>query len=440
MTTQKRIHIWPQSLWGQVLASTLIVIALGQILSTMLFTLLVLRPEVRRVSLIMAENIAAVSKVADGASPEERARLIKTLGQSSYIEIWPDSRPPDNDGPRPRLLERVFMRQLVTALGDKTDLTWRTDRRHRLWMHLYIGPDAYWVSIKAMPSLGPTGLVLVSGLISLLLALVLAFGLNGRLFRPLETLKQAAEGFRLATKTPALDESGPREIASLSHSFNLMFQRLQQTETDRALILAGISHDLRTPLAKLRLALDMMPHEDEALRATAHRQVETIDRILGQFMTYARGFDAEAIGQIDTEALLDEALREYADQGVTIRPHSLQRTLAARPEALRRALCNLIENALRYGTAPVEIACEAAGDGIDLIVRDHGPGIPADKLARITEPFVRGDEARGADHSLFGGGTGLGLAMVEKIAALHGGRLKLSNLADGFEARLSVKG
>jgi two-component system, OmpR family, osmolarity sensor histidine kinase EnvZ len=433
MSPPKRFHIWPQSLWGQVLATTVIVVALGQILSTLLFTVLVLRPELKRVSKIMAENIAAVSNIAEGASPAERARLISSLSQSSYIEIWPENRPPDSEGPRPRLLERVFMRQLVTALGDKADLNWRTDRQHKLWMRLHVGPDTYWVSIRSIPSLGPSGLVLVSGVISLLLALIVAFGLNGRLFRPLDRLKGAAEGFRLSTLAPKLDETGPREIASLSHSFNLMFERLQQTETDRALILAGISHDLRTPLAKLRLALDMMPHEDEALRSSAHRQVETIDRILGQFMTYARGFDAEAMQAVNTADLLAEAVRDYGDQGVVIRPQSPGVSITTRPEALRRALYNLIENALRYGKAPIEIAWEASDGRLELVVHDHGPGIPEDRMARITEPFVRGNEARGAE-----GGTGLGLAMVEKIAALHGGTLKLANLPDGFEARLAV--
>jgi two-component system, OmpR family, osmolarity sensor histidine kinase EnvZ len=428
----KPFRLWPQSLWGQVFAGTVTVIALGQILSTLLFALLVLRPELIRVSKIMAENVAAVTTFVENVEPDERARLIKLLGQSSYIEVWPGSEPPDGLGPRPRLLERVFMRQLVVAMGGKSDLYWRTDRDRKLWLRLHAGNEAYWVSVKSIPTLGPTGLVLASGLVSLGLALCLAYGVNLRLMRPLEVLKGATENFRLSAGAVKLSEDGPREIASLSRSFNLMTERLMQTEADRTMILAGISHDLRTPLAKLRLQLDLMPNTDEALKASAHRQVENIDRILSQFMLYARGFDAEPIRGFDPDALILDLIKDYGDQGVVEINGPSVPAFTGRIEAVRRALGNLIENALNYGSKPVEIAVTAANHGLIFVVRDRGPGVSPDRLSRIIEPFVRGDEARGAERQ----GTGLGLAMVEKIARLHEGRLELENIEGGFEARL----
>lgn len=429
----------PDSLWGQTVALTALIVGVAQILSIVLFTLLVLRPELQRVAGIMAENVASMSETLSEVPETDRQRLMGHMAKSSYIEIWTGERPPDDTGPPPRMLERVFMRALVKAMGDKTDLSWRTDHSRKLWIHVWLGGEPYWISVKSPPLLGPTGLLLAGAVSTFGLALLAAALLSNRLLRPLNALRDATERYRLAAPAPALREDGPLEIADLSRSFNDMTARLARAEADRSLILAGISHDVRTPLAKLKLAFEMMTCEDEALTASAQRQIDRIDGILSQFLMYARGFEAEPITKVSLPDLFTPVLAEYA--GVVMVAPVPDGTLHGRPEALRRALINLVENALHYGAAPLELTCQQTSDGWHIRVLDHGHGVPEAQIASLTQPFVRGDNARqpSPDPTFTPNGTGLGLAMAEQIARLHGGELTLRNLSDGFEAVLTIR-
>ncbi|MFT4076555.1 MAG: ATP-binding protein [Asticcacaulis sp.] len=428
------------SLWGQTVALTVLIVGVAQILSILMFTLLVLRPELQRVAGVMAENVASLSDTLADAPAAERARLMSHLAKSSYIQVWAGAKPPDDTGPPPRLLERAFMRQLVKAMGDRTDLYWRTDHSRKLWMHVWLGGQPYWISVKSPPLLGPTGLLLAGALSTVGLALLAAAILSRRLLRPLNALRDATETYRLAAPPARLSEQGPLEIADLSRSFNLMTDRLAKAEDDRRLILAGISHDVRTPLAKLKLAFEMMKGEDESLTGTARRQIDSIDRILSQFLMFARGFDAETVAPLDLRALFVDLVKDYGPAGLVWDGIMPDDRCAGRPEALRRALTNLIENALRYGQPPFELSCRREGSQWLIRVRDHGSGVAEDQLATLTEPFVRGDSARQplVDGAFATSGTGLGLAIAERIAQLHGGRLSLRNLADGFEAAFEI--
>ncbi|CAL4869649.1 Osmolarity sensor protein EnvZ (plasmid) [Asticcacaulis sp. MM231] len=430
----------PDSLWGQTVALTALIVGVAQILSIVLFTLLVLRPELQRVAGIMAENVASMSETLSEVPETDRQRLIGHMAKSSYVEIWTGERPPDDTGPPPRMVERVFMRALVKAMGDKTDLSWRTDHSRKLWIHVWLGGSPYWISVKSPPLLGPTGLLLAGAASTFGLALVAAALLSHRLLRPLNALRDATERYRLAAPAPPLREDGPLEIADLSRSFNNMTARLARADAERSLILAGISHDVRTPLAKLKLAFEMMTCDDEALTASAQRQIDRIEAIMSQFLMYARGFGAEPVIKVSLPELFTPVLADYGQAGVIIAAPVPNGTLHARPEALRRALINLVENALHYGAAPIELTCQQTPNGWQIRVRDHGHGVPETQIASLTQPFMRGDSARQPppNPAFAPNGTGLGLAMAEQIAQLHGGKVSLRNLSDGFEAALTI--
>jgi two-component system osmolarity sensor histidine kinase EnvZ len=431
----------PDSLWGQTVALTAIIVGVAQILSILLFTLLVLRPELQRVAGVMAQNVVSISDTLNDVAPADRARLISHMAKSTYIEIWRGEMPPDDTGPPPRLLERVFMRALVDAMGNKSDITWRTDHSRKLWIHVGLGGEPYWISVKSPPLMGPTGLLLVCALLTFGTALVAAGLLSSRLLRPLNSLRAATETYQLSGPSAPLHEDGPLEIAALSRSFNHMTDRLAKADFDRSLILAGISHDVRTPLAKLKLAFEMMDCNDDELRASAQRQIDSIDRILSQFLMFARGFEAEPISTVHLPTLFNALMAEYGGPGLILIGPIPDAPFHGRPEALRRALMNLIENALRYGATPVELSCHAETGYWAVHVRDHGGGVPENQLPTLTEPFVRGDSARQpvSDAAIPTSGTGLGLAMVDRIAQMHGGSLTLRNLDHGFEAVLSLK-
>jgi len=207
-------------------------------------------------------------------------------------------------------------------------------------------------------------------------------------------------------------------------------------ERERAMVLAGISHDLRTPLTRLRLSLEMTGTRTDAEGAAAVRamvaDVEEIDAILRQFLDFARGTD-ESKSEADLGALLAELAEHYQRLGkpVSVHPHHLPPFRFARL-AVRRAIANLVDNALRHSGGAVDVMSFAAGDTVCIEVRDRGPGVPPGEIERLKRPFTRLESARSG-----ASGSGLGLAIVERIARAHDGRLELAPRdGGGLVARL----
>lgn len=404
---------------------------LAQALTLGIFFAFVVMPQAQRVAEVMAQTFVIVSATAERLTPTERSRLVSQLNQSDYMDVWSGVDPPAALGRRPQLLERLFMQSLVNKLGGQRDLEWRTDASDRLWLHIALGPDRYWVSIKSPGGLQPINALLATTAVTLLLALATAVGAQRRLAQPLAKLADAATALTPGVAS-SLPETGPSEIAAVSKAFNAMTARLAGHEQSRAIMLAGVSHDIRTPLAKLRLVLEMVSDPDGDLVQTARRQVGEIDRTLGQFLAFGRGSEGEPETVFDLDALVDEVVAYHAADGVPIEREGVPiGRIRGRPEALRRAIINLVQNAIHYGSAPIVIWTSRSGPGVTLAVRDHGPGVAPERLSDLDQPFVRGDSARGSP------GTGLGLAIVSNTVLAQGGTLTLSNRDPvGFEARL----
>jgi two-component system, OmpR family, osmolarity sensor histidine kinase EnvZ len=428
----------PSNVSGRAIASTAVAIILAQVFSVLSLAVLVLRPQAERVAGIVAQSIAAVSEAAADATPEERARLIAVLDASEFLDVRPlaaKSETPNKPGRQPSILEFVFMRALVNALKDRSELVWRTDGARRLWLKVQIGPDLYWVTSNAPSAMQPLAALLLSAGAALALALAAAIPLQRRIARPLETLTRAVAAQTATLGPVAIDHNSASEVIALSESFNALSARLQKVEQERTLLLAGLSHDVRTPLAKLRLAVEMLAGRDETLAANAHAQVQEIDRLVGQFLIYGRGADSEPITTFDVDALLSEvaALRQVDGQDFVVLGPTIGQQ-QGRPESLRRALLNMTENAVRHGAAPFQIVTEAAAAGFTISVEDCGLGAPAAELEKLTAPFTRG-----AATTI--GGSGLGLAIAAQAAASQGARLVLENRAGGgFAARLIFGG
>jgi two-component system osmolarity sensor histidine kinase EnvZ len=271
------------------------------------------------------------------------------------------------------------------------------------------------------------------GLLALLLALVAAFFIARRLGLPLQVLSDAAKNIGRGQSGVSVPETGPLEIRNLSLAFNHMSQELSRLDQDRALILAGVSHDLRTPLARLRLAVEMSG--DTSLQGGMAQDIEEIDRILGQFLDFARYANAaspNATGSTPTMLRLSDIAQQMLEHYRKL-GHPLGADLAPTPPqalhelALQRVLSNLIDNALRHadGTAIVlRTRAEtnpASGQGTAILeVIDSGPGIAPALTERLKLPFVRLQDSRTGP-----AGAGLGLAIVERILRQYGGTLAL---------------
>ncbi len=345
------------------------------------------------------------------------------------LEIdWREAPPP---GERPTLpvLERMEARLVARLPGRSLRLSGTPTQ---LWVRAQ-PPARGWIGIPVLGGPEPLRRGLLLSLIAIGVLVLTASALFARsLVRPLRRLADAAPGIVAGEPPPAPPRFASVEILELQRALADAAERTHAAARDRELMLAGISHDMRTPLARLRYALALDEGGDAAIHAGMERDIDELDAIIGQFIDYVRDGRDEPVVPVDLAALLRALAEDEARQG---RPWSLAlpevAMLSGRPLALRRALANLFDNAARHGAAPFEAVLEADDDGWRLRVADRGPGVPEDALAGLGRPFHRVDRARG------GPGSGLGLASVARVAALHGGGLRLRNRdGGGLEAEL----
>jgi two-component system osmolarity sensor histidine kinase EnvZ len=366
------------------------------------------------------------------ADPFRRRELLIELNESEGLRIFPVTASEKLQAlPDDELLAKVSQ-HVRDTLGEQTRFAAERDGEDGFWVSFFIDEDEFWAMLpweRFEPSFGLQWLGWGAALLTI--ALVGAFLIASTSARPLAALERAS--LRLGRGQPhqPLAEKGPRELRGVASAFNRMASDLESIERERAMVLAGISHDLRTPLSRLRLALEMTPGGD---REAMVSDIDEIDAVIGQFLDYARGA-AEDKSENELDEMLDELAEHYRriHRDVTFRPGGVPPFRFARM-AVRRAVANLVDNALRYAGDPVEVATANRGAWVEVEVRDRGPGIPADAIERVKRPFTRLDHARGG-----AGGAGLGLAIVERIAGSHGGRLELAaREGGGLVARLTL--
>ena len=358
------------------------------------------------------------------ADPFLRRELLIDINVAEGLRLYPatasEKLVPLPDDP---LLRRVVGR-VRGQLGDQTRFALSRDGEEGFWVSFYIEGDEYWAKMPLARYQPILGLEWLSwGVALLALALAGAWLIASRIARPLAEVTAAAGRIGRGEPHHPLPEAGPRELRTVAAAFNRMARDLESLERERAMVLAGISHDLRTPLTRLRLALEISGGTGNEEASSHHlamvADIEEIDAILRQFLDFARGED-EPQAEHDLTLLLSELAGHYARLGkpVKIHEHALPAFRFA-PMAVRRAIANLIDNALRHAPGPVEVMTFAAGREVAVEVRDRGPGIAAEDAERLKRPFTRLESARSG-----ASGSGLGRAIVERIAHAHGGRLE----------------
>lgn len=334
-------------------------------------------------------------------------------------------------------LEMRLAQALVERLGEGTVVASSVNDEPGLWVGFEIDRDSYWLQMDAN-RLRPLGneswlqWLALSGLLSVLGAMAITAFIN----RPLKKLQRAVRRVREGQyRDTTLDErvSTP-EIRAVNIGFNRMAERLATVEEERQLMLAGISHDLRTPLARLRLEAELSVPDATARQGMA-ADIDQLDQIIDTFLGYARR-DSTRLEPVPLAALVSRSISPFRASSrmamaVDI-PEDLQ--VQADPVALLRVLSNLLENARRYGQSAndgisrVQLQARIEGPQVVLTVRDQGPGVAEDSLDKLTQPFYRADTARTS------AGSGLGLAIVERAIERMGGQLQLRNAeGGGFE-------
>jgi signal transduction histidine kinase len=278
--------------------------------------------------------------------------------------------------------------------------------------------------------------LLLSFAVLLCSVLLLSFLAVRRLTRPLSVLAQAADELGHDLHRPPVPERGPLEVRAAIAAFNNMQARLRDYIYERTRILTAVSHDLRTPITRLRLRAELLG--DEALKAKFIHDLQEMESMTSATLAFLRGFeDREPVQSVDLMALLESLQTDSLDMGYDVKlAGEIAHPVMLRPRALRRCLDNLVTNAVRYGGGKVTVTVEDKGVEVVIRVRDEGPGIPEAELEKVFEPYYRLETARSKE----GGGTGLGLSIARNIAELHGGSLLLRNHPEGgLEAILTLR-
>ena len=284
-----------------------------------------------------------------------------------------------------------------------------------------------WLNVSAVPPEAPSlmwPMILAGGLAAVLVAFAAVWA-AGRVARPIAGLTAAAERMGRGDGLVLAPEEGPQDVKAAASAFNSMATRLRRMIEDQRSLLSAVGHDLRTPIASLRIRTELV--KDSELQTKMRGSLEEMERLTEAALAAARGGESgEATRPLDLPSLVEAVCDDLADTGSPVSFASLpQARVDGRASELRRALRNLIENAVRYGTrASVSMT---AGYAAEIHVDDQGPGIPEDALAHVVKPFVRLEESRNADT----GGHGLGLTIARAIAERHGGELVLSNRSEG---------
>jgi signal transduction histidine kinase len=375
----------------------------------------------------LENDVSTSIALLDRLPPQERQQWLTMLDRRTYrYELGPGLPGVPELSPRASEIGQI----INVAAGKRFPVKVESIRgeREHLQAHVTLS-DGSQVTIDVIPALMPLATWLPYVLIAQLCLLVLCTWLAVRLaIRPLLRFANAAKALDPNRKTARLDETGPAEVAYAATAFNAMRDRIAHYLQERVQILAAISHDLQTPITRMKLRAEMA--EDGPEKDRLINDLSEIERLVCEGVAYAKSAhgDAEKPARIDIGSFVESIAFDYHDTGKPVAvPNAVDAVVMTRPHALRRILTNLIDNALKFA-GDAEIQVDKTSEGrLRIAVLDRGPGIPAKQLDAVLQPFYRLEQSRSRDT----GGTGLGLAIAQQLAVAIGGTLRLTNRPDG---------
>jgi two-component system osmolarity sensor histidine kinase EnvZ len=421
------VNLLPKTLLARSFLLIAVLIMLSLVSSLAIFRYLQVEPRAQQMAQLVVSVVNLTRAAVLSAAPEWRGALLDELAEAEGLRVRPaeigDVLKPLPEHPAEL---RLMAEKIRHRLGDNTRLAAERNGVEALWVSFFIGNEEFWVAVPRERVEHPVSQrLLVWGGLVLVLALLGGYLIARQVARPLKCLAQAARQVGQGTMPPPLPEQGAQEIVEVSRAFNQMSADLTANERERALVLAGISHDLRTPLTRMRLAAELSA--DESLREGLIADVQQMDAVIGQFLDYARLDENETAIPTDVPALAQDIAQRFKAQAQSL-ALDLQPMppLAVRSLLLKRALGNLLDNAIKHGGGEITVQLKYEDGKMVMVVADRGAGIPGAQREVVKRPFVRLEAARSDT-----GGSGLGLAIAERAARLHGGELLLEERAGG---------
>jgi len=418
------MKILPRSAFGQTILLIGALLLINQAVSFISILIYIVQPNSHQIDELLAKQVKVVFiDVKDPMSPAMAAAFQRETGIGVYLE---------EQAMEAGLADAVFYEarsnEMSELLGGPTEVHISGGDEFLFWIRAPQNPNV-WLKI-------PLSGIEESNYTPLIIVLVILGGLSvigGWLFvrqlnRPLRALQSAAHEVGRGDFPEPLIERGSTEIVSVTQAFNHMSKGIKQLEEDRNLLMAGISHDLRTPLTRIRLASEMMSAQDEFLKEGIEGDIDDMNTIIDQFIDYIRHDSKDKTELGDLNVLIAEVVQAeaVADRQITFKGEELEK-IQLRFVAMKRVVANLIQNALRYSDGDIAIYSGKTSNNhfVYFEVCDSGPGIPNSDIERLFQPFTQGDKARGGE------GSGLGLAIIKRIVDTHGGKVVLKNRKEG---------
>lgn len=399
----------------------------------------VLQPLARRSAHDLAGLMVLSARTWAELPPQTRPAFARELQRNYRLDLHPDMQPPVDTG----LIHGFYIAYVEQALAERVGhplyFLPQTDPAHHVWLWTSIPAGGHDIGVgfdSSRIQTQPIRALVLGLLLSLPLSVALALWWARRITRPVTAMEQAAAVLARGDTPDLLPEMGARELAGLAAHFNHMAVQIQGLLQARTTLLAGVSHDLRTPLARIRLALELQRMAPSGARLDQiERDVQAMDRLIGEVLHLARGLQAREPQDMSLAPWLRERARTQRDwaeaQGAALSVDCAEGLrVRADAQALQRIVDNLLSNAVRHAPGPIVLQAAPAQEAgwIRLAVLDRGPGIPADRREAMFDPFTRMDTARSP---VPGGGSGLGLAIARQLAQQHGWHIGLESREGG---------
>jgi len=437
------MKLFPNTLFSRSIIVMVSMIILSIVVGIFIYIYFITRPTAFSSAQAFSQHINSVHYALANMQPEKRDTYINGLVEKGFLVVNRDENALPGRGPKHHY-EHVFLDYYSEMLFDKKaevrfqydNLLYSEDPRY-VWVKVNLGDSKIWLATPMAEFDADWGNNLIAVLVVVVVLTLLGALLISRVVKkPLKQLTNAAEILGQGKAPEPLGEHGTDEFKTMARTFNKMSEDIQKLADDRNLMLAGISHDLRTPLARVRLALDMVDDKiDKSLYDGMVQDIEDIDKIVGQFLTFVRDGVDEPFTYEDVNKIVEHTASGFKLEGkhIELDLGAIEKSMV-KPIAMNRLLMNLINNAWLYGKQDVEVATSMNGHSFFIEVKDRGDGIPEQDIERLKQPFSRLETSRSDTK-----GAGLGLAIVDRIVKWHHGKLDLfSRNGGGLHVRVTI--